>query len=87
MGVGKRHLAEVVKIQALARGLLVRARNGKLGGGKKSAKIIKLKKRASDKGMSDLEQKMQSARSGQFRGGMPSNSRADSQRNGLVYAK
>ena len=30
---------------------------------------------------------MLSARSGQFRGGMPSNRRADSQRNGLVYAK
>ena len=64
MGVGKRNLTEVIKIQALARGILVRARNSKLGGGKKSAKIIKIKKRASDKGMSDLEQKMQSARSG-----------------------
>ena len=64
MGVGKRNLTEVIKIQALARGILVRAKNGKLGGGKKSAKIIKIKKRASDKGMSDLEQKMQSTRSG-----------------------
>lgn len=30
---------------------------------------------------------MLSARSGQFRGGMPSNRRAESGRNGLVYAK
>ena len=38
--------------------------------------------------MSDLQKKMLSARSGQFRGGMPSNSRGnESQRNGLVYAK
>ena len=38
--------------------------------------------------MSELEQKIKSARSGKYRGGMPSNRRAaDSGRNGLVYAK
>jgi hypothetical protein len=50
----------------------------------------KPKKRGSNKEISDLEQKMLSARSGQFRGGMPANNKGaggESQRNGLVYAK
>lgn len=76
------HLSAVVKVQAFARGCLSRARNGHAGKKKNTRK-----RRGSDKGLSDLEQKMLSARSGQFRGGMPSNRRNDSGRNGLVYAK
>ena len=56
-------------------------KHGRVGKKKNSRK-------KSNKGMSELEQKMHSARSAGFRGGgMPSNRRADSQRNGLVYAK
>ena len=84
MAKAKAHEPQVIKMQALARGHLVRAKQ--VGKKKKSNRAGRAKK-ASDKGMSDLEQKMLSARSGQFRGGMPSNRRADSQRNGLVYAK
>jgi hypothetical protein len=40
----------------------------------------------SNQGISDLEQKVLSARSGKFRGGMPNNGN-NSHRNGLVYAK
>ena len=61
-------------MQAIVRGHLVRVKH--VGAGKK--KNVKGRRKASDKGMSDLEQKMLSARSGQFRGGMPSNRRADS---------
>ena len=81
----KAHEAQVVKIQALARGHISRVKHGCVGKKKVAGKGGRRK--ASDKGMSDLEQKMLSARSGQFRGGMPSNRRADSQRNGPVYAK
>ena len=77
----KNHLAVVVKLQAFARGCLSRKRNGQ--GKKKSGK----KGKNSDRGISDLEHKMISARSGKFRGGMPNNRRAESSRNGLVYAK
>lgn len=78
----KQHEAQVVKCQALARGHLARNKHGRNGKGKgKNSK--------GGPGRSELEQKMLSARSGQFRGGnMPSNRRGgDSQRNGLVYAK
>ena len=87
MAKAKAHEAQVIKMQALARGFLVRLkydkggkrRNGRKGGRRGSGDV--------KAGYSELEQKMLSARSGQFRGGMPSNRRADSQRNGLVYAK
>ena len=78
-----KHKPEVIKLQAFARGCRDRAKYGRVGK-KKNAK----KKRASDKqGLSELEQKMLSARSDKFRPGMPSNRRAESGRNGLVYAK
>jgi len=72
----------VLKVQAFVRGCISRHRNGSI-----KAKKNKKEHRDSNKGISDLEQKMLSARSGQYRGGMPNNSRNDSQRNGLVYAK
>lgn len=78
-----KHKPEVIKLQAFARGCRDRAKYGRVGK-KKNAK----RKRASDKqGLSELEQKMLSARSDKFRPGMPSNRRAESGRNGLVYAK
>lgn len=78
---GKSNLKQVLKIQAFVRGCISRHRNGTANKKKRG------KKHASGKqGFSELEQKMLSARSGKYRGGMPSN-RRDSNRNGLVYAK
>ena len=44
------------------------------------------RKRSEKRDLSDIEKKINSARSKKFRGGMPSNGR-ESGRNGLVYAK
>ena len=60
MAKAKAHEPQVVKMQAVARGFLVRLKYDKVGK-KRSAKKGR---KASDKGMSDLEQKMLSARSG-----------------------
>ena len=83
MAKAKAHEPQVIKMQALARGFLIRLKYDKTGNKRKTKKG----RRGSNFEKSELEQKMLSARSGQFRGGMPSNRRADSQRNGLVYAK
>lgn len=65
------YTAEIVKLQAFCRGCIARGKHGRIGKKKNP------KKRSSRKqGMSELEHKMLSARSGQFRGGMPSNRRA-----------
>ena len=60
MAKAKAHEPQVIKMQAVARGFLIRIRHDK-GGRKRN---VKKGRRASDKGMSDLEQKMLSARSG-----------------------
>ena len=62
------HEEEVIKLQAFVRGCNSRAKYGVV-----SSKKRKQKGKKSDKGLSDLEQKMISARSGQFRGGMHNN--------------
>ena len=81
MAKGNANMKAVLKMQAFVRGCISRHKNGSVNRKKKG------KKGGSEKGISDLEQKMLSARGGQFCGGMPSNRRSDSQRNGLVYAK
>ena len=72
--IASSHKDMLVKLQALARGFLVRQRRAQNPN-------FRMKN-----GMSELEQKIVSSRSrGEFRGGMPA--RHESHSNGLVYAK